>query len=354
MGQLGTCSFRPILDELKQVRPQPTCRVGRRLGLGVAVAARAESRGGNLLARAGELLLVVLGHPVDRAAAGQVKHDGVGVEDIRHLGRAAPCGLGRCGGVGVYAWRGVLCRVAALVARLGHGLRRAPALARCVVDVDARLHVVAKDVERHARPVVLDRLRLEVHPARDELVAHKDRGRAKEHTVAGGAHVVGHLVLKREHPLNVEVARAGDEVALVGVLARELEPDEVAAVKEVSVGDEVVIAHGVPAGWADHADGGALLGGHGGGAHDRLRRAAAPEAVERAVRLLGPGEVGLGEGGDVVVDDGVGAPSVGGNLGEVEGRVCVGGGGRLVAVCGAGGGCGQGLHRAAGAGCGGC
>ena len=58
--------------------------------------------------------------------------------------------------------------------------------------------------------------------------------------VAGLLDVVGHHVFKRQHALDIHVARAGDQVSLVGVLAGQLKADQVAAVVQIAAVYEVV------------------------------------------------------------------------------------------------------------------
>lgn len=153
-----------------------------------------------------------------------------------------------------------------------------------VVDFDARLHVVAEHVEADAVAVVLDRVRLHLHALRNEVVAVKNRGDAVHDMVAGFLHVVRDHVLEGEHAVHVQVARAGDEVAAVGVFGGQLPADEVTAVVEVLAVHEIVLARD-PAGRLDLADRAALfaLRGHEVGRDAGLRDAAAAERVERRV-----------------------------------------------------------------------
>ncbi len=122
---------------------------------------------------------------------------------------------------------------------------------------------------------------------------------------AGLADMVAHRLLKAEHPFGAEVACAGDGVALVGVLAAQLEGDEVAAVVEHPAVDEVVLGL-LPAGRMDLANIAAFLGGQRLGPQAGEGLAAASEVVERDVGLkcVGGRVVG-GEAGLVAVEDDV-------------------------------------------------
>ena len=130
------------------------------------------------------------------------------------------------------------------------------------------------------------------------------------HVVARAADVLRHLAFERLHDIGVQVARAGDEVRFVGVLAGQLKADEVAAVVERLVLHEVV-EFLVPPGGVHLADVTALAGGHGVLAHVRLGRAAASEQVKRRVGLVAVRQVGLArEVGHVAVDLEVGQARV--------------------------------------------
>ena len=95
----------------------------------------------------------------------------------------------------------------------------ADALAGGVVDRDVGLQVVAVHVEADARAVVLHGRGFHMDPARHELVVLEDGPHAVDHVVARLLDITCDPLLKRQHALFVQVARTGDEVALVGVLA---------------------------------------------------------------------------------------------------------------------------------------
>ena len=106
-----------------------------------------------------------------------------------------------------------------------------------------------------------------MHAAGHQLASLEDGRHGHEHVVACGIHIVGHGVLEGQHALDVQIARAGDEVSLVGVLARELVAQKMAAIEQVLALHEIVLGH-LPSGGAHLADGTALLRGLGLGAHD--------------------------------------------------------------------------------------
>ena len=189
-----------------------------------------------------------------------------------------------------------------------------PALPGGVVDGDAGLDVVDVHVEAHALPVVLHAEGLHQHAAGHQIVPLKDGGHPVEHVVVRLLHVVGHQVLKRQHAVHVHVPGAGDQVALVGVLAGELEADQVAAVIEVLA----VVLHIDPAGGGHRADALPVLGGHQLRPHAGPGRAAAAQPVQLAVGLKGLGGVlVLGEKGLVAVDGHIGLADIGGNLVQI-------------------------------------
>ena len=128
--------------------------------------------------------------------------------------------------------------------------------------------------------------------------------------VAGGGHIIRHLVFKGQHTVHIHIPGAGDEVFLIGVFAGELETDEVAAViQALAVHEIVLVLH--PAGGLHLADALPFLRGHQVHADAGLCDSAAAQAVQVAVIFIGIGGVFvLGEGGLVPVDDGVGAGTV--------------------------------------------
>ena len=189
-----------------------------------------------------------------------------------------------------------------------------PARAGGVVDADARLDVVDIDVEADALPLVLHAPGLHQHSAGHQIVPLIERGDPVEDVVGGLLHIVGHQVLKGQHALHIHVAGPGDQVALVGVLAGELEPDEVAAVIKVLT----AVLHVDPAGGLHRADALPLPGRHQLLSHTGVGRAAAAQPVQRTVGLKGLGGIFLlPKEGLVVIDDHIGLARIGGHLVQI-------------------------------------
>lgn len=169
-----------------------------------------------------------------------------------------------------------------------------------------------------------------MHAARNKLIVRKHGLNAQQHATAG-VYVTIDPVLEGKHTLGVHVARAGDEVELVGALAGELVANEMAAIVEVSAVYQVVIAYGVPAGGLDHTDAAARFGGLRVRAYHRHGGAAATEVVEwrkrfclhRGACLRQQGfSVGGVEVGRVIVDHGVRDTGVGGDLRIIKVAAC--------------------------------
>lgn len=280
--------------------------------LGIALRAWFVAPGHDLASGHGDFLFVARLHAANGSAPGQVELARIGVEyeGARLLVVALSSGAG-----------GLRARSSILLA---------PAVARGVVDANAGLHVIAKHVEAHGRTVIVKREGLHVHAARNKLIVLKHGLNAQQHASAG-VHAVIDPVLEGQHALGVHVARAGDEVELVGALAGELVANEMAAIVEVSAIDQVVIAYGVPAGGLDHTDAAARFGGLRVRAYHRHGGAAATEAVEwRKLLCLRGGaclrQQGFSVGGvevwRVIVDHGVRAAGVGGDLRIIKAAAC--------------------------------
>ena len=189
-----------------------------------------------------------------------------------------------------------------------------PALPGGVVDGDAGLDVVDVHVEAHALPVVLHAEGLHQHAGGHQIVPLKDGGHPVEHVVVRLLYVVGHQVLKGQHAVHVHVPGAGDQVALVGVLAGELEADQVAAVIEVLP----VILHVDPAAGLHRADALPVLGGHEIGPHAGVGHPAPAQRVQFAVGLKGVGGiVVLCKVRNIVIDRHIGIAAVIGQAGQV-------------------------------------
>ena len=80
--------------------------------------------------------------------------------------------------------------------------------------------------------------------------------------VPGLLHIVCHHILKGQHPFNVEIPGACDQVLHVGVFCRELIADQVTAVIKI-FSINAVIPDRVPAAGLDLSDTPPLLSRHG-------------------------------------------------------------------------------------------
>ena len=148
-----------------------------------------------------------------------------------------------------------------------------------VVDLHVRLQVVAVHVEAQGLAVVLDRLRLKAHAAADKFLFVVHGRDAVEHMVARVADVVEDLLFKRQHARLVEIARAGEDILAIGVLAAERPGNKVAAVVETLARNKVV-ALLVPTGGVDTRDVAALALSERLGAYAGERLASAAQTVE--------------------------------------------------------------------------
>ena len=140
-----------------------------------------------------------------------------------------------------------------VVFALGYGLWLVPVglvFAGGVVNLHMRLQVVAVHMEAQRLAVILDRLGLKAHAAAEKFLFVVHGRDAVENMVARVVDVVEDLLFKRQHARFVEIARAGEEILAIGVLAAERPGDEVAAVVEALAWNKVV-ALLVPTGGVD-------------------------------------------------------------------------------------------------------
>ena len=188
-----------------------------------------------------------------------------------------------------------------------------------VVDGDAGLVIIDIDVEADALALVLHRLGLHLHAPGHQLSALKDGSDPVEDVVAGLLDVIRHHVFKGEHPLHVEIAGAGDEVLLIGILTAELIADEMAAVVQVLAIHDVIF-HRLPAAGLDLADAVPFLRGHQVQTDVGIGGAAPAKQIQAAVSLerVG-GEVLLGKAGLVVLEHHIGLAGEGRDVLQREG-----------------------------------
>ncbi len=134
-------------------------------------------------------------------------------------------------------------------------------------------------------------------------------------------HVVRHLLFVRKHAFHVHVTRAGNQVLRIGVLAGELEAYQVAAVVQIVVFDQAVVAHRMPTRRLDRPNLAALLRRHGLFPYQGKRNTTAPQRIELAVILeTAAGFVVIGELRFVFINLNRRTARVGGNAGKVECR----------------------------------
>ena len=114
------------------------------------------------------------------------------------------------------------------------GLFCQPAFACGVIDDHAGLGIVGIDAEADAFAFVLHGPAFHQHAFGNQVIPVENGGGPVENMVFRFLHVVGHHVLKGQHALDIHVPGAGDQIFLVGVLAGELEANEVAAVIKIA------------------------------------------------------------------------------------------------------------------------
>lgn len=129
-----------------------------------------------------------------------------------------------------------------------------------VVDSDAWLVVVAKDVEAQAGTCVFERIGFHVDAACNELTLFEKWGHAVKHVVMRPFNVAYGLLFERFHAVDIHGSCSGDEVALVVIFSAKGEGDQVAAVVENAFVDKLVAAL-VPSAGIYTRDAFARLGG---------------------------------------------------------------------------------------------
>ena len=137
-----------------------------------------------------------------------------------------------------------------------------PAFAGGIVNGYAGLYVIAENIETDTIPLVLYRPGFHQNTLGHQVVSVKHGGNSIENVVFCFLDVVGHHVLEGEHAIHIQIAGAGDQIFSPGVLAGELETNEVTSVIEVFTVHAVILG-GLPAGGFHMADAAAFLGGHG-------------------------------------------------------------------------------------------
>ena len=143
--------------------------------------------------------------------------------------------------------------------RTSCGLRRA-AGSGDIVDNDAWLVVVAKDVEAQTGTCVFERIGFHVKSACNELTLFEKWGYAVKHVVMRPFNVAYGLLFERFHAVDIHGSCSGDEVAFVVIFSAKGEGDQVAAVVESAFVDKLVAALIPPTG-VHMRDAPARLGG---------------------------------------------------------------------------------------------
>ena len=171
-----------------------------------------------------------------------------------------------------------------------------------IVDGDAGLDIVGIDAEQDVLAAVLDRIPLHQHAAGQQIAFLKNGSYPIEHVVVRLLDVVCHHILEGEHPFNVQIPSAGDQVLLVGILTGKLIAEQMTAVIEV-LSIHTVVLDCMPAGRLDLADTSALLRRHDVLPYAGIGDTTAPQRVQGAVAFKRcGGEVISREVGDIVVD----------------------------------------------------
>lgn len=117
-----------------------------------------------------------------------------------------------------------------------------------VVDNNARLVVVAIDVEVQAGSIVLERVGFHMDTARNELTLFEKWGYAVKHVVMRPFNVAYGLLFERFHAIDIHGSCSGDEVALVVAFSAKGEGDQVAAIVENAFVDKLIAALVPPTG----------------------------------------------------------------------------------------------------------
>lgn len=109
-----------------------------------------------------------------------------------------------------------------LLGRLRRGCICQCAFPGGIVDLHTGLDVESIDAKANPCTAVLDRIALHENTARQQVFPLKNGRRAIEHMIAGLLHIIGYLILKRQHPLDIQIPRAGDQIALICIFGSQL------------------------------------------------------------------------------------------------------------------------------------
>ena len=130
-----------------------------------------------------------------------------------------------------------------------------------IINPNARLHIVNKDVKTNALSIVLQRIGFHLHAVRQQIIPLKNRRYAVQHMVVCFSDVICDHIFKREHPLYIHIARSGYEIFLICIFRRKLIANQMTAVIKVFAVHNVIL-YGMPSGRLDFSDISALLCRH--------------------------------------------------------------------------------------------
>ena len=117
------------------------------------------------------------------------------------------------------AWR-LLGRY--LLGRLRRGFICQCALSGGIVDLHAGLDVEGIDTKANSCTAVLNRIALHENTACQQIISLENRCHSIEQMVASLLHIIGYLILKRQHSLDIQIPRAGDQIALIFIFGSQL------------------------------------------------------------------------------------------------------------------------------------
>ena len=220
--------------------------------------------------------------PADGRTAGKVSRLGVGVQHISGTFRDGPGGFLRTAGNGDNAG------VASGGVRDRCGVVRVtPAVAVGIIDDHTGLHIKAVDIKGDRRTAIFHGISFHFHTGAQQVIPFENGSDPVEDMISGPADIVGDFIFIGEHTLHVHIPGPCDQVALVGIFTGKLESDHMAAVVQIMILDEIVIADQMPAAGMDRGDGLPLLRGHQILADAGHRSLAAAERVKVAVPFKG-------------------------------------------------------------------
>ena len=104
-----------------------------------------------------------------------------------------------------------------------------------------------------------------------------------DYTQKSSLFLLRHLALKHLHSLHIEISGACNHIFFIRVLVRQRKCNQMAAIIEINVLNQLRVFHGMPAAGLDHTNGSALFGGHQCRAQIRHRHATPSQPIQLAV-----------------------------------------------------------------------